>query len=310
MGFLLDIVPNHMCVAVDANWRWRDVLENGPSSSSARFFDIDWRPPKAELLGRVLLPVLPDQFGRVIVAGEFTVAREESGFVVRYGEQRLPLAPKSWTRLLSPALTYMREVLGDTDHGVLELESIVRALIRLPNRLENAPDRLRERQHEVPIIRARVAALFENNSHFRDALERVLSGLRGRRGDVASFDELAAFSSSSLPAEFVARRGARDQLPSLLRHQRFGRHPGRKSGGLSSGPRAPVPVGPRAIDHRSSHRSRRRALRSTGLFARREGGWEAAVPGAEPYVVVEKILGRGERLPQIGRPREPRATSS
>src|SRR4051812_6437562 len=32
MGFLLDIVPNHMCVAVDANWRWRDVLENGPSS--------------------------------------------------------------------------------------------------------------------------------------------------------------------------------------------------------------------------------------------------------------------------------------
>jgi (1->4)-alpha-D-glucan 1-alpha-D-glucosylmutase len=46
MGIVLDIVPNHMCVADDANWRWLDVLENGPSAPSARFFDIDWRPPK------------------------------------------------------------------------------------------------------------------------------------------------------------------------------------------------------------------------------------------------------------------------
>ena len=32
MGLLLDIVPNHMCIAGDDNRRWLDVLENGPSS--------------------------------------------------------------------------------------------------------------------------------------------------------------------------------------------------------------------------------------------------------------------------------------
>src|SRR3712207_2755959 len=32
MGMLLDVVPNHMCIANGENWRWRDVLENGPSS--------------------------------------------------------------------------------------------------------------------------------------------------------------------------------------------------------------------------------------------------------------------------------------
>src|SRR3954451_18029605 len=25
MGLLLDVVPNHMCIGSDANWRWRDV---------------------------------------------------------------------------------------------------------------------------------------------------------------------------------------------------------------------------------------------------------------------------------------------
>src|ERR1700682_2926306 len=33
MGLLLDIVPNHMCVAGDANRRWLDVLENGPAAA-------------------------------------------------------------------------------------------------------------------------------------------------------------------------------------------------------------------------------------------------------------------------------------
>jgi (1->4)-alpha-D-glucan 1-alpha-D-glucosylmutase len=45
MGLILDVVPNHMCIAYGANQRWNDVLENGPSSPYARFFDIDWLPP-------------------------------------------------------------------------------------------------------------------------------------------------------------------------------------------------------------------------------------------------------------------------
>lgn len=33
---------------------WRDVMENGPSSIYARFFDIDWQPLKRELENKVL----------------------------------------------------------------------------------------------------------------------------------------------------------------------------------------------------------------------------------------------------------------
>jgi (1->4)-alpha-D-glucan 1-alpha-D-glucosylmutase len=65
LKLLLDWVPNHMGVA-DNNALWADVLENGRASRFARFFDIDWFPAKRELAGKVLLPVLPDLYGRVL----------------------------------------------------------------------------------------------------------------------------------------------------------------------------------------------------------------------------------------------------
>jgi (1->4)-alpha-D-glucan 1-alpha-D-glucosylmutase len=63
MGHLLDIVPNHMGIGEASNRWWMDVLENGPSSAVRPYFDIDWAPLKPELAGKVLLPVLGDQFG-------------------------------------------------------------------------------------------------------------------------------------------------------------------------------------------------------------------------------------------------------
>ena len=66
MGLMLDLVPNHMCIATSDNRWWNDVLENGRGSPYAPFFDIDWHPPKSELHEKVLLPVLGEQYGRVL----------------------------------------------------------------------------------------------------------------------------------------------------------------------------------------------------------------------------------------------------
>ena len=51
MGMVVDIVPNHMGIADPHNAWWQDVLENGPSSNYAKFFDIDGHPPKDVLRG-------------------------------------------------------------------------------------------------------------------------------------------------------------------------------------------------------------------------------------------------------------------
>src|SRR5690349_16164218 len=43
MKHILDIVPNHMGIKGDKNIWWMDVLESGPKSDYASFFDIDWK---------------------------------------------------------------------------------------------------------------------------------------------------------------------------------------------------------------------------------------------------------------------------
>jgi (1->4)-alpha-D-glucan 1-alpha-D-glucosylmutase len=93
MGLIADVVPNHMCISHSSNVWWWDVLENGPSSPFARFFDIDWRPPKEELVNKVLLPVLGDQFGRVLENQEIQIIFNEGQFQVAVYGAPLPLAP-------------------------------------------------------------------------------------------------------------------------------------------------------------------------------------------------------------------------
>src|SRR6187401_278266 len=66
MGHIIDLVPNHMGIARSANPWWQDVLENGPSSRFARFFDIEWHPVKDELADKLLIPILGDQYGVVL----------------------------------------------------------------------------------------------------------------------------------------------------------------------------------------------------------------------------------------------------
>ncbi len=120
IGLVLDIVPNHMCIASAANESWWDVLENGPSSPYATYFDIDWQPPKPELADKVLLPFLGEQFGAALEAGKLRLVRKGGGFLVEYYDMRFPVAPRSWPLILEPALSAIRAARGSADPGVLE----------------------------------------------------------------------------------------------------------------------------------------------------------------------------------------------
>jgi (1->4)-alpha-D-glucan 1-alpha-D-glucosylmutase len=190
MGLLLDVVPNHMCIATRDNWRWWDVLGNGPSSPYARFFDVDWHPPKAELDGKVLLPVLGDQYGRVLEDGISVAYEDEGAFSVCFYETRLPLAPRTWPYALEPALAELRARFGDEEPRVLELESIIRSIGHLPRRTETSPAKVRESRHEREIISRRLKALLDRDEDVEGAVKRAVGELNGRKGDPRSFDRL------------------------------------------------------------------------------------------------------------------------
>ncbi len=80
MSFIVDFVPNHMGINERENLWWRDVLENGPSSQYARYFDIDWTPLKTELRDKVLLPILGEQYGVALDSGKLQIALSDDGF--------------------------------------------------------------------------------------------------------------------------------------------------------------------------------------------------------------------------------------
>jgi (1->4)-alpha-D-glucan 1-alpha-D-glucosylmutase len=107
LGQVLDIVPNHMALGKE-NRYWWDVLENGASSRYASFFDIDWQPDEERLRNKVLVPVLADQYGKVLQAGGIRVMRYGNSFQVECADQQLPVAPQSLPAILAKAAEHAR----------------------------------------------------------------------------------------------------------------------------------------------------------------------------------------------------------
>ncbi|MDQ3696972.1 MAG: malto-oligosyltrehalose synthase [Gemmatimonadota bacterium] len=94
MGWLLDIVPNHMGTG-SSNPFWEAVLTHGRHSRYAHWFDIDWDAPQRWLHGRVMLPVLGDELDAVLERGEIRVVAREGGGRLRfaYHENTFPIDP-------------------------------------------------------------------------------------------------------------------------------------------------------------------------------------------------------------------------
>ena len=102
MGLIVDIVPNHMGVGTDNAW-WLDVLEWGEGSPYARYFDINWDAARTDLKHRVLLPVLGDQYGAILEAGDIALRfnAAEGSFSFYYYEHRFPVSPLTYATIFA-----------------------------------------------------------------------------------------------------------------------------------------------------------------------------------------------------------------
>lgn len=175
MGQIADMVPNHMAVMGADNAWWMDVLENGPASAFASYFDIDWQPIDADLVGKVLLPVLGDHYGRVLERGEIKLRFEPDAgvFALRYDEHRLPIDPRAYPALLLRAQALSRGALPAAADD--ELASVVAALAELPARTESSPDRVRLRQRDKEIAKRRLSELVRGQPSLSRTIERAVS---------------------------------------------------------------------------------------------------------------------------------------
>ena len=303
MGLLMDVVPNHMGIDDPNNRLWQDVLENGPASPYASFFDIDWNPPKEELKNKVLLPFLGDQYGRALESQQLQLRCADGLFHVEYFNRRFPLALRTWPRVLELVQQHAVGQLAHDDPHWLELESIIISLRNLPPLSETDPEKVHQRQLEREVAPRRIATLVGGSPAIKRALDLAIDKFNGRPGEPSSFDRLEQLLSEQayrlaywrVAADEINYRrffdvkelaAIRVELPAAFRtvHQLVFRF--LKEGSVT-GLRIDHPDG--LLDPERYFASLQDEYRQ---MAEEKGDGNRSL-----YVVAEKILGRDEPLP-------------
>ena len=186
LGLILDFVPNHMGIASGRNAWWQDVLEHGPDSPFASFFDIDWQPVKPELENQVLLPVLGDHYGVVLERGELRVSWDDGAFALHYYDLPLPISPKTYPVILRRALPAVEAAFEPDSIPLLEMQSLGSTFEGLVSQELTVPDRLREQF----LAKRRLSQLIAEAPEIAAAIAMTLAELNGVSGEPGSFDAL------------------------------------------------------------------------------------------------------------------------
>lgn len=172
MNFIVDFVPNHMGINERENLWWRDVLENGPSSQHARYFDIDWTPLKAELRDKVLLPILGEQYGVALDSGKLQITFSDDGFFsLQYFDRDLPLNPRQLVILLGNNLDSLKAAHPAENPELTEFLSILFHLEHLPATEQTDMTSVSERSREKEVAKRRLATLVRESPEIRRHVE-------------------------------------------------------------------------------------------------------------------------------------------
>jgi (1->4)-alpha-D-glucan 1-alpha-D-glucosylmutase len=184
MGWLQDIVPNHMAYDSD-NPMLMDVLENGPNSAFAHFFDIEWDHPVESMRGKVLAPCLAEFYGTCLENGELVLKYDAQGLAVHYYQQRFPINVESYTQVLSPNVRDLRRKLGPQHPELIKLLGVLYTLKNLPSSEEG-----RERADQITFIKSMLWELYTSNEEIRTFFDDNVAQFNGRAGDPETFNTL------------------------------------------------------------------------------------------------------------------------
>ncbi len=208
---IVDVVPNHMGIKGGRNKWWQDVLEKGPNSEYASFFDINWFPEKRELQERVLLPILGSNYGLALENQEITLHQEGGKYWLQYADFPLPIATRS-----SPLLK------GKGKHSVEYLDRLLEAQYYRLSYWRVASHEINYRRffniHELVALRIEEKQVLE--AHHKWLFELIEAGhIQGLRIDhpdglydpVAYFDSLRSRFSLYTVVEKILDR--EEQLP-------------------------------------------------------------------------------------------------
>ncbi len=185
MGWLQDIVPNHMAFH-SQNSMLMDVLENGPESRYVNFFDIDWNHRDESLRGKVLAPFLGSFLGKCLEDGEIRLDFSDGAFSLRYYELILPVRLESYATILAFNLATLRKRLGHDNPDFIKFLGTLYVLKNLPSREDPA-----DRYDQIPFVKALLSELYASNGIFKLFVDENIRIFNGEKGVPESFNRLA-----------------------------------------------------------------------------------------------------------------------
>jgi len=191
MGWIQDIVPNHM--AVDSENRLlMDILENGYHSKYFTFFDVDWDHPDASLNKRILAPFLGRFYGECLEDGEIALEYGPDGFKVAYYNIAFPLRIESYLNFFKNS-AHLREKLAEDNPDFIKLLDILYVLKTL-----SSSDEPEERSTHIEFIQRTLWELYNSNAVIKAFVDETLRTFNGERGKPESFNFLDDLLSQQL----------------------------------------------------------------------------------------------------------------
>jgi (1->4)-alpha-D-glucan 1-alpha-D-glucosylmutase len=184
MGWLQDIVPNHM--AYDGrNQILMDVLESGQGSPFCDYFDIDWNHPYDSIKAKILAPFLGAFYGECLENAEIKLEYDQSGLGVKYYSLRLPLHVESYSTVLGNGLGALRRRLGARHPDFIKFLGVLYVLKNLPAKEEPA-----ERSDQITFVKSMLWELYTTSQEIRDSIDANVASFNGTKGNPASFNRL------------------------------------------------------------------------------------------------------------------------
>ncbi|HEX2227890.1 MAG TPA: alpha-amylase family glycosyl hydrolase, partial [Candidatus Binatia bacterium] len=184
MGWLQDIVPNHMAYDSE-NWMLMDVLENGLNSAYASYFDIEWDHPMENMHHKVLAPCLGNFYGQCLEDGEIVLKYDAQGLAVHYFQLRLPINIECYSMVLTPSLGALRRKLGRHNPDLIKLLGVLYTLKNLPTSEE-----ARERADQIVFVKNMLWELYTTNGEIKAFLDENIARFNGRPGAPETFNPL------------------------------------------------------------------------------------------------------------------------
>jgi (1->4)-alpha-D-glucan 1-alpha-D-glucosylmutase len=184
MGWLQDIVPNHM--AYDSQNLWlMDVLENGKDSNFFDFFDIHWNQAYEEMEGRVLAPMLGDFYANCLERGEIKLDYQDKDLLINYFGLKLPLRIDSYITFITHNLGVLAREIGRQHPDFIKFLGILYLLKNIPEETKG-----KERLDQINFVKSLLWETYTENSNVEQFIQVNLKEFNGEAGSPESFDLL------------------------------------------------------------------------------------------------------------------------